>query len=116
MRTFIEQGKGTYFLSRPRRFGKSLLLKLSKTEKTVILIDECDKPIIDWPEKPELAKKMISVLKGFFSILKGNDPNIRFLLFLGWNCSITIRFPHSCSSISESFSITGLKQGHPVFS
>ncbi|HMV80405.1 MAG TPA: AAA family ATPase [Leptospiraceae bacterium] len=159
----IESGKGTYFLSRPRRFGKSLListlaeiflgnrelfkglyiadsdyswkkhpvirldfskqkaetkealisylvgelelnakkysitltkaeyysqfeeliLKLSESGKVVILIDEYDKPIIDWLDRPEQAKEMRSVLKGFFSVLKGNDANIRFLFLTG---------------------------------
>ena len=62
---------------------QELVLKLSQTEKVVILIDEYDKPIIDWLEEPELAGKMRSVLKGFFSILKGNDAFIRFLLLTG---------------------------------
>ncbi len=162
--SLVKSGKGAYFFSRPRRFGKSLLLsaleeiflgnkelfkglwiydseynwkkypviridystqksetvdqlkkamiydldriafqyKLVLTEesyelrfkelihklsdsfgKVVILIDEYDKPIIDWLEKPDLAKEMRSVLKGFFSVLKGNDANIRFLLLTG---------------------------------
>jgi hypothetical protein len=62
---------------------QELVLKLSEREKVVILIDEYDKPIIDWLEEPELAGKMRSVLKGFFSILKGNDAHIRFLLLTG---------------------------------
>jgi hypothetical protein len=62
---------------------EELVKTLSQREKVVILIDEYDKPIIDWLEEPELAGKMRSVLKGFFSILKGNDAHIRFLLLTG---------------------------------
>ena len=62
---------------------QELILELNKLGKVVILIDEYDKPIIDWLDKPELAKEMRSVLKGFFSVLKGNDANIRFLLLTG---------------------------------
>lgn len=60
-----------------------LIKTLSRKEKVVILIDEYDKPIIDWLDDLELAKKMRVVMKGFFSILKGNAENIRFLLLTG---------------------------------
>jgi Predicted AAA-ATPase/PD-(D/E)XK nuclease superfamily len=136
----IQSYQGIYFLSRPRRFGKSLLLSTleeiflgnkelfenlwihssdynwkphpvirldfskqkaetpeqlktflidelnliaQKYNITLMRTDEYDKPIIDWLEEPELAAKMRSVLKGFFSILKGNDAHIRFLLLTG---------------------------------
>lgn len=161
--SLIEQTKGIYFLSRPRRFGKSLLLsvldeifsgnkelfkglwiyasswewkkypvlrfdfskqkagnkeeltrfifneldlnakrneiklesvdyfaqfgelihKLGQKEKVVILIDEYDKPIIDHLENTELAVEMREIMKGFFTVLKGSDPYIRFLLLTG---------------------------------
>jgi hypothetical protein len=161
--SLIENSKGTYFLSRPRRFGKSLTLsvlddifsgkrelfqglwiydsdwewkkfpvlrfdfskqkantkeelirfifseldfnskryevkleateyfaqfqeliqKVSLTERTVILIDEYDKPIIDHIENTEKALEMRELMKGFFTILKGSDPYIRFLLLTG---------------------------------
>jgi hypothetical protein len=159
----IEQSKGAYFLSRPRRFGKSLTLsvldeifsgnrklfsglwifdspyewkkypvlrfdfskqkaktqeelirfifselklnaerhhivlesveyyaqfeelisKLGSLEKVVILIDEYDKPIIDHIEESGTATIMREVMKGFFTVLKGSDPYIRFLLLTG---------------------------------
>lgn len=62
---------------------QELILKLSEKEKVVILIDEYDKPIIDHLENTELAKEMREVMKGFFTILKGNDAYIRFLLLTG---------------------------------
>ncbi len=62
---------------------EELIIKLSKEEKVVILIDEYDKPIIDHLEDTDLAVKMREVMKGFFTILKGNDQHIRFLFLTG---------------------------------
>ncbi len=62
---------------------QELIIKLSQREKVVILIDEYDKPIIDHLENTELAVKMREVMKGFFTVLKGNDEYIRFLLLTG---------------------------------
>ncbi len=62
---------------------QELIIALSKEEKVVILIDEYDKPIIDHLEDTELALQMREVMKGFFTVLKGNDEYIRFLLLTG---------------------------------
>ncbi|MEM7181327.1 MAG: AAA family ATPase [Spirochaetota bacterium] len=62
---------------------QELIRKLGKNDKVVILIDEYDKPIIDHLEDSKLAVEMREVLKGFFSVLKGNDAYIRFLLLMG---------------------------------
>ena len=62
---------------------QELIIALSKEEKVVILIDEYDKPIIDHLENTELALQMREVMKGFFTVLKGNDEYIRFLLLTG---------------------------------
>jgi|JI10StandDraft_1071094.scaffolds.fasta_scaffold91817_2 hypothetical protein len=74
----IQLSKKEYF----ERF-EELIMKLAQTEKVVILIDEYDKPIIDHLEDTELAMKMREVMKGFFTVLKGNDEYIRFLLLTG---------------------------------
>lgn len=74
----VQLTKKEYF----ERF-QELIMKLSRTEKVVILIDEYDKPIIDHLENTELAVKMREVMKGFFTVLKGNDEYIRFLLLTG---------------------------------
>jgi len=62
---------------------KELILKLSVEEQIVLLIDEYDKPIIDHLKNPKLAEQMRDVIKGFFSVLKGNDAHIRFLFITG---------------------------------
>ena len=159
----VKQGKGIFFLSRPRRFGKSLMLSTLKAvfqnkkelfkdlylesadynwkeypvihleigskkmsnskeleeylyqivsyqaellnielkqksydgrfleliqtigakEKVVILIDEYDKPILNNIDNvPELSK-MLEVLKGFYSIIKGTEAFQRFVMLTG---------------------------------
>lgn len=62
---------------------RSLILQLKKQEKVVILIDEYDKPIIDHLDNPKVAMEMREVLKGFYTVLKGNDAHIRFLFLTG---------------------------------
>lgn len=64
-----------------------LIEKLAKkTDKqVVILIDEYDKPIIDFldPFNLEAAQKQRDILKSFFAILKNASKHIRFLLITG---------------------------------
>jgi len=62
---------------------KELIEKLSRLGQIVILIDEYDKPIIDHIEKPELAKEMREILKGFYSIIKSSDEYLRFVFLTG---------------------------------
>lgn len=56
-----------------------------KHGKVVILIDEYDKPIIDFLEKDELhqAKTNQKIMKTFYSILKDAEPHIRLLFITG---------------------------------
>jgi hypothetical protein len=101
---FVEGGK-YYFLSRPRRFGKSLLIstlkeifsgnkelfkglwiydKLEWEKHPVIhLVDEYDKPLIDFVDKQEIASENRSVLKTFFGTIKGADEYIEFVFITG---------------------------------
>jgi hypothetical protein len=62
---------------------EELIQKVSQTKPVVILIDEYDKPIIDHIESTEKALEMREIMKGFFTVLKGSDPSIRFLLLTG---------------------------------
>ncbi len=57
----------------------------AKHGKVVILIDEYDRPIIDFLGLKTLpqAEANRDVLKSFFSVLKGEDANIRFLFLTG---------------------------------
>ena len=62
---------------------EELLKKLSKKNKVVVLIDEYDKPIIDYLEDIPQAKAHQQILKSFYSILKDSDDYIRFLMITG---------------------------------
>jgi Predicted AAA-ATPase/PD-(D/E)XK nuclease superfamily len=67
-----------------RRF-RELIVHLSAQSPVVILIDEYDKPIIDYLDKDEikLAKINRDILKTFYSVIKDLDANIRLLFITG---------------------------------
>jgi len=66
------------------RFNE-LIEKMGKEKQVVILIDEYDKPIIDFLEKDKIQQALDNrdTLKDLYSVLKGNDANIRFLFMTG---------------------------------
>ena len=51
--------------------------------RTVVLIDEYDKPILDNITEPEIAGEMREGLRNFYSVIKGQDANIQFALLTG---------------------------------
>jgi len=51
--------------------------------QAVILIDEYDKPLVDFLDDPAQLENNRSVMKTFYSVLKGQDEHIRFLLLTG---------------------------------
>ncbi|MCB0061734.1 MAG: AAA family ATPase, partial [Caldilineaceae bacterium] len=60
-----------------------LIRKLADRGKVVLLIDEYDKPIIDYLDDLDQAKANQLTLKTFYSVIKDNDPYIEFLLITG---------------------------------
>ena len=63
---------------------QELIQKLgSGKQKVVLLIDEYDKPLIDYIDQPEQAEENRATLKNFFSIIKDSDAFLRFLLITG---------------------------------
>jgi len=60
-----------------------LLRKLADRGKIVLLVDEYDKPIIDYLDDVEQAKANQQILKTFYSVIKDSDPYIEFLLITG---------------------------------
>jgi hypothetical protein len=63
---------------------KELILKLQPLGKVVVLIDEYDKPILDYLGKDdELAVKNRDTLKSFYSVLKDADAMLRFVFITG---------------------------------
>lgn len=51
--------------------------------RSVVLIDEYDKPILDHIEDAPVASAMRDVLKGFYGSLKSNDAYLRFVFLTG---------------------------------
>jgi len=62
---------------------RELIIKLSAKGQVIILIDEYDKPIIDFLEEPERLDTNQSIMKDFYSVLKARDKQIRLLLITG---------------------------------
>ncbi|MDR2578979.1 MAG: ATP-binding protein [Chitinispirillales bacterium] len=52
-------------------------------ERTVVIIDEYDKPLLETINNPAAHEKIKSALKGFYGVLKSSDPYLRFLLLTG---------------------------------
>jgi hypothetical protein len=77
--TFEKENIGNLF--------KELITKLFQkfNQKVVILIDEYDKPIIDYLNKDNIhqAKENREILKNFYSILKDAEPYVKLLFITG---------------------------------
>lgn len=62
---------------------QELITQLFKVNKVVILIDEYDKPILDHIDNTNEAKAQREVLKSLYSVIKGSDQYLRFVLLTG---------------------------------
>ncbi|PID27273.1 MAG: AAA family ATPase [Candidatus Cloacimonadota bacterium] len=62
---------------------RELIATLSKKNPVAILIDEYDKPIIDYITDLETAEKHREVLKKFYSVVKDLDKHIKLLFITG---------------------------------
>ena len=64
---------------------KELIISLAENEeKVVLLVDEYDKPIIDYLGKSiEIAEKNRNTLKTLYSVIKDCDPYIEFMMITG---------------------------------
>ncbi|MEO1449774.1 MAG: AAA family ATPase [Bacteroidota bacterium] len=63
---------------------QELIRKLARTgQKVVLLIDEYDKPLVDYIDDPDQAEQNRDVLKNFFSIIKDADPYLHFFIITG---------------------------------
>ena len=65
------------------RLFHELIRKLAANGNVVILIDEYDKPLIDYLEDKAQARANQQILKSFYSVIKDSDPYIEFLLLTG---------------------------------
>ncbi len=67
-----------------KKFSEVLERLSAKHSRVVLLIDEYDKPIIDYLGKEiEQAKANREVLRKFYSILKDSDPHLRLVFITG---------------------------------
>ncbi len=62
---------------------EELIIKLSENRQVVILIDEYDKPIIDYIDNLPQAEVNRGILKNFYSVLKDLDKYIKFFFITG---------------------------------
>ncbi len=51
--------------------------------QVVLLIDEYDKPLVDYLNSIPTAKRHREVMKTFFSVIKDADPHLKFFLITG---------------------------------
>ncbi len=68
--------------SYPEKF-EELIIKLSEKAQVAIIIDEYDKPIIDYMDNIPQAEENRDILKNFYSILKDSDKYLKFLFITG---------------------------------
>jgi len=65
------------------KFRELLERLAARDKKVVLLIDEYDKPIVDYIDEIEKADKQREILKNFYSIIKNADSYIRFFFVTG---------------------------------
>lgn len=67
-----------------QRFERVIRIASQLTgRRVIILVDEYDKPIVDALEDPTLHDVMRQRLQGFYSVIKGADPYIHFVMLTG---------------------------------
>ncbi len=62
---------------------KELIIRAAASRKAVLLIDEYDKPIIDFLEDVPQAEMNREILKSFYSVLKDCDPFLELAFITG---------------------------------
>jgi hypothetical protein len=87
--SFLDNIAAEYDIVLSNTFVKDKFFELIKKisvktqQKVVILIDEYDKPIVDYIDEIERATKNREVLKEFFGVLKSSDAFLRFVFLTG---------------------------------
>src|SRR6056297_2917527 len=62
---------------------EDLLEELGQNKRVIVLIDEYDKPILDHLDDHEMAEKIRTVLRTFYSTLKSSDAYLDFVFITG---------------------------------
>ncbi|MDR2693290.1 MAG: ATP-binding protein [Chitinispirillales bacterium] len=68
--------------------GRMLELIIIKTAKkygkpAVVIVDEYDKPFLDFYNKPPMAQEVRDIMRSYYSQFKANEPSMRFLFMTG---------------------------------
>lgn len=79
----IAKANGLTFSGTSDRQFQQLIAELSQIGKVVILIDEYDKPIIDNLYNVEEAKRIRTVLKAFYGVIKAMDRHLQVVFLTG---------------------------------
>ncbi|HEW97788.1 MAG TPA: AAA family ATPase [Beggiatoa sp.] len=67
-----------------KAYFKNIIVALSKKYgKVVVLVDEYDKPIVEYMDDIEMAAKNREILRNFFGVLKSSDAFLRFVFLTG---------------------------------
>jgi len=63
----------------------NIIIDTSKkhNKPVVVIVDEYDKPFLDFYNKPPMAQEVRDVMRSYYSQLKGNEPYIKFLFMTG---------------------------------
>ena len=67
----------------PQDKFRQLIREAGKAQKVVVLIDEYDKPIIDFLDDTAQAGANRDELKSFYSVLKDSDPHLEMVFITG---------------------------------
>ncbi len=68
----------------PHCFGQLIERAAAKYgQRTVVLVDEYDKPILDNLTAPDIARDMREGLRNLYSVIKGQDAHLRFVFLTG---------------------------------
>jgi hypothetical protein len=67
-----------------KAYFKNIIMALAaKYGKVVVLVDEYDKPIVEYIHDIEIATKNREILRNFFGVLKSADPFLHFVFLTG---------------------------------
>jgi len=69
----------------PGRMLELTIIKVSKKfgKPAVVIVDEYDKPFLDFYTKPPIAQEAREILRDYYITFKGNEQHIRFLFMTG---------------------------------
>jgi hypothetical protein len=64
---------------------ENLIIDLNRkfNQKVVVIVDECDKPLLGTLDAPDIHKELRDELKGFFGVLKSADAYLKFSFITG---------------------------------